>query len=390
VVHVLYSFSPSRHPPTTKPQIFLTFAPHIMLNNWLKPIPKTLVDEAAKCPEGSVGRTLALYHKELPDLKRSKLAIVGLDEQAANAVRKALYRFAAPYNSIGVVADLGNIRKADTAQIMSVVYELVTGKVVPLLIGGSGHDAARAQFLAYQEAKAVVNWTAIDETFRLGSDGLPLTDLGHPMLFHYALVGAQAHLLPASVLQALDRRHFEVLRLGRTRTALEEAEPILRDADLLTFHLQALKHCEAPGVAGPSVSGFFLEEACQLARYAGMSDKLTSFGLFGLDMAHDPQGLTAQAAAQILWYCTDGVLNRKGDYPASLKGLTEYVVDIASLNYQITFWKSAASGRWWLQVPVDTKRKHLRHRLIPCSYQDYQAACRQELPDRFFKAFKRF
>ncbi len=359
-----------------------------MLNNWLKPLPKSLCDEATKGPDGSMGRSLVIHQKEIPDLKRTKIALIGLDEQAANAVRSVLYRFAAPGVS-GAIADLGNIRKADTAQIMSVVYELVTGKVVPLLIGG-GHDAARAQFLAYQEAKAVVNWTAIDETHRMGSDEKSLVDLGHPMLFHYALVGAQAHLLPDTVLNDLDRRHFEVFRLGRTRTSLEEAEPILRDADLLTFHLNALKYCEAPGVAAPSISGFFLEEACQLARYAGMSDKLTSMGLYGFDPKSDAQGITAQAAAQLAWYFVDGALNRKGDYPVSLKGLTEYVVDLPQLQYQITFWKSTQSGRWWLQVPIDTKRKHQRHRLIPCSFQDYQAACREELPDRFFKAFKRF
>jgi formiminoglutamase len=60
------------------------------------------------------------------------------------------------------------------------------------------------------------------------------------------------------------------------------------------------------------------------------------------------------------------------------------------LNYQLTFWKSTKSGRWWMQVPMKTKRQHERHRLVPCSYQDYQSACREELPERLMQAFGRF
>jgi formiminoglutamase len=181
-----------------------------------------------------------------------------------------------------------------------------------------------------------------------------------------------------------------LVRLGKSRASIEETEPVLRDADLLTFHLGALKQCEAPGVANPSPSGYFAEEACQLCRYAGMSDKLTSFGLYGFQPDADRDSLSAQTAAQMLWYLLEGLFNRKGDYPASTTGLTEYVVDFRKLNHQLTFWKSIKSGRWWMQVPVATKRKHERHRLVPCSYQDYQAACREELPERLMKALERF
>lgn len=359
-----------------------------MLQNWLKPLPKSIPDYARKGANESLGQQIVFFQKDLPDLKKVKIALIGTDEASANAVRMALYSYAAPFTD-GAIADLGNLRKADTAQLVSVIYELITGKIVPVLIGGS-NDLARAQFLAYQEAKAVVNWTSIDEVFRFMATLEPLVDIGHPMLFHYALIGSQAHLMPPSVQKMLEKNNFEVYRLGRSRTALEETEPILRDADLLSFHLNALKNCEAPGVHNPSVSGFFLEEACQLTRYAGMSDKLTSFGVYGLETAKDINGVTAQSSAQLIWYFLDGFFNRKGDYPVSFKGLTEYVVDMPEFNYQLTFWKSTFTGRWWLQVPIDIKRKHQRHRLIPCSFQDYQAACRQELPDRFFRAFKRY
>jgi hypothetical protein len=39
---------------------------------------------------------------------------------------------------------------------------------------------------------------------------------------------------------------------------------------------------------------------------------------------------------------------------------------------------------------VKTKKKHHRHRLIPCSYNDYLLASKGELPDRISAAFGRF
>ncbi len=265
----------------------------------------------------------------------------------------------------------------------------MSGKVLPIIIAGN-EDLARAQFLAYQEAKALVNMAVVDDTFRADGVYAPLFKPRHAQLFHFGLVGFQVHHTPPEAIEFMSKSHFDLVRLGKSRSNIEETEPVLRDADLLTFHLRALKQCEAPGVANPSPSGYFAEEACQLCRYAGMSDKLTSFGLYGFQADADRDGLTAQTSAQMLWYLLEGLFNRKGDYPASTTGLTEYVVDFRKLNHQLTFWKSAKSGRWWMQVPVATKRKHERHRLVPCSYQDYQSACREELPERLMQALERF
>ncbi|MBL7825483.1 MAG: arginase family protein [Saprospiraceae bacterium] len=359
-----------------------------MLQNWLKTIPGSLVKLAEHQAEGALGRQIVLFKGELPDLKKVRIALIGAGEKEANLVREQLYRYAGAFPK-GAVADLGNLRKADASLLIPVVYELLSGKIVPVILGAKD-ELARAQFLAYQDAKALVNMTVIDETFRDEPVYRPIIKPRHPLLFHFSLMGYQVHQTPTEALDFLQKSQFDLVRLGKSRMALEETEPVLRDADLLSFHLAALKQSEAPGVAQPTPSGYFTEEACQLCRYAGMSDKLTSFGLYGLHPENDQQGQTAQIAAQMVWYFMEGVFNRKGDYPAGTDGLTEYVVYFRKLNYQLTFWKSQKSGRWWMQVPVATKRKHDRHRLVPCSYQDYQSACREELPERLLQAMHRF
>jgi formiminoglutamase len=359
-----------------------------MLQNWLKTLPLSLAKLAESLPNTSFGKNLLLHRTEIPDLKKVRIAIIGVGEKEANVVREQLYRTAFPF-PVNTIADLGNLRKAETSLLIPVIYELLSGKVLPIIIGAKD-DLARGQFMAYQDAKALVNLTVVDETFRQEAVYGQIMSPRHPLLFHFGLLGVQVHQTSPEALDFLTKNNFDVVRLGKSRAAIEETEPVLRDADLLAFHLTALKQCEAPGVAQPSPSGFFVEEACQLCRYAGMSDKLTSFGVYGYTLENDHGGQTAQAAAQMLWYFFEGFFNRKGDYPAGASGLTEYVVEFRKLNYQLTFWKSNKSGRWWMQVPVATKRKHDRHRLVPCSFQDYQSACREELPERLLQAMSRF
>jgi formiminoglutamase len=364
-----------------------------MLHNWLKPLPSSFVKSVPGIPAHTIAHHLLLYEgKELPDLRKVRVAIIGMGEKESQSIREQLYAMSThfPKNS---VADLGNLRKSENDVLIQVLAELLAGKIIPVVIGGQDTKAA-AQFLAYQQNKALVNLAVIDEQPRFISEKdtwYSVVQKRHPQLLHFSLIGYQMHQMPSYLSEWMNRQQFDLLRLGRSRAILDETEPYLRDADALALHLSALKQGDAPGVPNPTPSGYFLEEACQLCRYAGMSDKMTSFGVYGFQRECDAGTQTPQAVAQICWYFLDGVFQRKKDYPASTDGLTEYIVDFRQLHYQLTFWKSKKSGRWWMQVPTaDKKRKYERHRLVPCSYQDYQAACREELPDRLMAALQRF
>lgn len=362
-----------------------------MLQNWLKPLSTSFLKSVETLPATHFGNNILVAQDQIPDLKRVKIALVGVGEKETNAVRESLYRTAFPFPK-GAIADLGNLRKSEASLLIPVVYELLAGKVLPVIVAGND-DFARAQFLAYQDAKALINMAVVDERFRFGSKEEVYTSIlspVHPLLFNFGMVGFQTHQTPPDAVQFLAKNNFDAVRLGKSRAAIEETEPVIRDADLFAFHLGALKQSEAPGVLSASPSGYFTEEACQLCRYAGMSDKLTSFGVYGYRPELDRDTQTAQVAAQMIWYFMEGFFSRKNDFPASKTGLTEYIVAYRQLNYQLTFWKSAKSGRWWMQVPVATKKKHERHRLVPCSYQDYQLACREELPERLMQALQRF
>jgi formiminoglutamase len=60
-------------------------------------------------------------------------------------------------------------------------------------------------------------------------------------------------------------------------------------------------------------------------------------------------------------------------------------------QYELVFYKSPLSGRWWIEVPVKDNPglSSERHTLIPCSYSDYLEAMKNEIPERWWKAMKK-
>lgn len=366
-----------------------------MLENWLKPITASVaqVDQLA---DYQVGKHLLMYAENLPILTDARVALVGMQEVEMNAVRQALYQMSFPFGALQI-ADLGNVRKMEPSFVIPLLKELLDSQILPVLVSSSNQHLV-ALYKAFQSLQSHISLVAVDESIRLDvnqdTKNKPyLNDIllnTRSRLFHFGAVGCQTHYTNPAAFYFLDKNNYDCIRLGSARADISEVEPIVRDGDLLTFQLSALKYTDAPGLEMPTPSGFTIEEACQICRYAGVSDKLKAFGIFGFQAEKDTNAQTAQAVAQMIWYFLEGFYSRKSDFPVSNEGLTEYIVDFKNMEYQLVFWKSQRSGRWWMQVPVKIGKKFNRHRLIPCSYNDYKMACQNELPERLLNAYKRF
>lgn len=367
-----------------------------MIKNWLQ-APDLSGIELNDLPSHSFGKQLAVHRLTQKELKKAKLALVGIDATFAKKTREALYSLSWNFHKLNI-ADLGDVRKASPDFIIPFLRELQSSGIIPILIGADA-STLRAQYQSFQEIQRHVSVAVVDQQISISPE--PSKEKNYSLnpavynkknrFYHLSHLGAQQHQVDPAVFNLLADHHYDCVRLGAARQNMQELEPIIRDADLLGFDIGAIKYFEAPAQMGHHPSGFNLEEATQLCRYAGISDKLQSFGIYGIDAAADEtkQSVTAAAYAQLIWYFIDGFVDRKGDFPVTAKGLTEYVVDLKDFD-RITFWKSPRSGRWWIQAPAGKKNGEERHRLIPCSYQDYQDACKQQLPDRLIQAFKRF
>ena len=359
---------------------------------------------------------LSISYLNESNVENFKLAILGVGEQrnaynnagceeAPNEVRKYLYQLTGFSEFNTQIIDLGNFRIgeniADTYFALSEVMEyLLKLNVLPVVIGGS-QDLTYANFLAYKNMEQTINLVAVDAKLNLGKaeDGLNSENyltkimLHQPnYLFNFSHIGYQSYFVSAREIELMNKLFFDIYRLGQVQQNLEEVEPIVRNADILSFDITAIRQSEAGANKNASPNGFYGEQACQIARYAGLSDKLTSIGFYEVNPSLDTNGQTAHLTAQMIWYFMDGVMNRKADYPAgSRKSYLKYNVNLQEGKNEVIFYKSDKSERWWMEVPYPSheKIKFERHLLVPCSYKDYETACANEMPNRWWQTFQK-
>lgn len=343
------------------------------------------------------------------------IAIIGVGEErgsssnvgtslAPNHVRKYLYRLN-KLNGSAKIIDFGNLKVGSSLNdtyfaLSSIIEELIKLNILPIIIGGS-QDLTYANFLAYKNLEQTVNLVSIDSHFNLGEPDEEINSnnfltkiiLHQPnFLFNYSNIGYQTYFVDSTEIDLMGKLFFDVYRLGQVQKNIEDVEPIVRNADIISIDVSAIRQSESPGNANASPNGFYGEQACQISRYAGLSDKLTSIGFYEVNPEFDNNGQTAHLVAQMIWYFIDGVNNRKKDFPVgSRKTYTKYRVNIQNGENELIFYKSDKSERWWMDVPYPShqKIKYERHLLVPCSYKDYQTACDDEMPDRWWQTFQK-
>jgi len=360
---------------------------------------------------------IGIYSEEgnFPDYATADLAVIGVKEDrnavnnegcelAPDTVRNYLYKlFPGPYAN--KIVDLGNIRKGFTVAdtyfaLSSTVSELISNNVLPVIIGG-GQDLTFANYKAYENLGQIINIVAIDPMFDLGkteneldSQSFLSSIIVHQpnYLFNYANIGYQSYFIDQDALKLMKNLFFDTYRVGIVRESLEEVEPIVRNADMLSFDISSIRFADAPGNGNASPNGFYGEEACQIVRYAGLSDKLTSIGFYEVNPKFDRHGQTAHLVAQMIWYFIDGFYNRAQDFPfRNEEDYLKYRVSITDHKEEIVFFKSKKTDRWWMEIPLPAEQriKYERHYLVPCSYKDYQSACNNDIPDRWWMVYQK-
>lgn len=365
----------------------------------------------------TIGSQLQIYHSStgFPDLEGLQLAFIGVCEDRAavnnkgcaaapDEVRKHLYPlFAGEYEL--KMADFGNIMPGHSINdtyfaLASVVEHCVRRQIIPIIIGG-GQDLTYANYAAYEKLEQVVNVVAIDNALDLGTIESDLDShtylnrviLHQPsFLFNYSNLGFQSYYVDPEMRQLMGKLYFDLHRLGSIRGNMQDAEPVIRNADIVTMDISAIRQSDAPGNRNCTPNGLYGEEACQLARYAGMSDKATSFGVYEINPTVDHRGQTSHLAAQMVWYFVEGYYARKRDFPiGNKKDFLKYRVSLQELGHELVFYKSKKSDRWWMDVPYPPNHrvKFERHHLVPCTYADYQLACKEEMPDRWWRTYQK-
>jgi len=381
--------------------------------DFLKPVDTGVITISQNDLGNSLSEMLYIHTEQdgMPMLEGVKIAIVGVCEgrnavdnydagSDLSSIRKHLYNMF-PGNWGVKVADIGDVipgnKVADTYfAVQSILTSLLKKGIIPVIIGG-GQELTYINYRAYDSLEQTVNLVAVDNKFNLGEIDNPIDSTSFLSriimdapnnLFNFCNLGYQTFYNSQDEIDLLDNLFFETHRLGELLHNIEIVEPVLRDADIVSFDLSAIKNCDAPANYNASPNGLSGTDACAIARYAGISDKVTSFGIYEFNPVHDTKQITGQLIAQMIWYFIEGVNYRANDYPFGiLDDYQKYIVP--NETETINFYKSNKSGRWWMEINLNENNKFKRHALIPCTYQDYLSATNQELPERWMNACKK-
>lgn len=366
-------------------------------------------------PENTLGSSMQIHRDgNFPELKKGGIALLYCPEfrrgkadfhgRRDDRFRSELYPLFPTIQWKKTLYDLGDLLPGERIEdtyfaLQQVIAELVKYDIIPVVVGGS-QDLTFAQYQAYQQLEQTVNLTTIDYRFDLGApeedvsmDGYLSQILMHRpcYLFNQSTIGLQMPFIQHSELDLFEKLYFDACRLGEFNSDFKIAEPLLRNADLLSLDLLSLRKSEVEGASFVQPNGFYADQICQISKYAGISDKLTSFGIYNL--FPDQLGQVTHAlVAQIIWYFIDGVSQRCGDFPlGSKKDYLKFRVHLEDRQDELVFYKSNKSERWWMEVPYPPKEgvRFERHHMVPCNFEDYQRAMQNELPDLWWKTYQK-
>lgn len=369
--------------------------------DFLEPISKNQLSDDEGYKDLQLGNHILAYENDFPDITGADIVMVGMDEvrgagvlnysiNSADVVRKHFYRLFHWHSEV-TIADIGNIKRgADLndsyAALQEVLSELmVAGKKI-IIIGGS-HDLMLAQYNAYASQQKIIEAACADAFIDMNTDSRFIADNFLMKLFtdepnylrHYNHIGFQSYFVHPSMLETIDKLRFDCYRVGKVKEHIEEMEPAIRNSHIFSFDITAIQNAHAPAnITTPN--GFNGEEACTLMQYAGMSQNLTTAGIYGYNAKLDKHELTAIQISHMLWYFADGLLKAKFEEQLQNRGgFNEFKLMFA--DFETVFLQSKKTGRWWMQLPDES--------FIACSYRDYLIAQNNDLPERWMRAMER-
>ena len=382
--------------------------------NFLSPVSDVVLAHNELLSQQALGKKLKIHSEQngIPDLEDVKLAIIGVrenrndvnymgEELNFDTIRTSFYSLF-PGNWHTGLADLGDIPAGATTEdtyyaLRTIISILLEKKIIPIILGGS-QDLTYANYRAYDLMSPMVNIVNVDSNFDLGDASVEMKNnsylgkiiLEQPYnLFNYSTIGYQTYFNAQEEIDLMEKLYFEAYRLGDVSHNINMVEPVMRDAHIVTLDLKSVRAAEVGAKQKYSPNGFNGKEICAISRYAGISNKVSSFGIYEYIITKELDA-TPMLISQIIWYFIEGVNCRINDDDFSNESnYQKYNVLIE--DDELIFYKSIKTGRWWIEIPFlpNVNNKLKKHTLLPCTHDDYKEASHGKLPERWYKAYKK-
>lgn len=373
----------------------------------LTPVPDEVLSIRSISESQTLGNKLKIHSEKagIPSFKGAGIAIVGIQEtrsigqphqrkQNLNGIRKALYSlYIGNWNNN--IIDLGDIpigekEKDSHKALHDIAKEMYQRNILLIAFGGSQENTL-GLCSVFNEFEVYYNLTSIDYKFDFGGDGSLISPDSYMSklianrpnyMTNFCNLGYQSYKVAQDEIDLMERLYFESIRLGTLTSDLKVVEPLMRDSDIVSMDMTAVKSNELQGGL-TQVNGLTAQQFCALARYVGISDRVRFVGLCNIPESSASSNLTAQS----VWYIIEGMHYRVNEYPFSTKeNSVRYVVSCD--DQELIFYQSSLSKRWWLEVQPEYD-SNLESVLISCSEKDFYSAEKGTVPERWWKAIRR-
>ena len=333
--------------------------------------------------------SITKFHDDINiEFSNFEVALLGIedDQNTSDTIREYFYELYKPENL--KIIDLGNISleqnfETDYQKINNIFKKLIKNNI-KLMFLGNKKETNHFFYKYFQKNLHKFNTVHVDSKidYQLSNNSdkfLNYFDRRNNIFENFYFLGYQKYLTNPKIKEKITELGFSTYRLSEIKKNIIEFEPYIRISDIVSIDISSVKAADAPACKTSSPNGFSANEICHIAYFAGLSDKIKTINLTGINLKYDLNNTTAKLTAQIFWHFLDALSTKKNIEYNKQNDFAVYFIKLPNeLNKKdLKFLHCKNTKRWWVELNIKNSKKQ-----FACSYNDYESAKTQKLTPR--------
>ena len=371
-----------------------------MFLEYFSPVKFEIIDYVNKLDNNQLGSKLKINGRDnLNSFESLDIVIFSVNEYRFNSAirksfnankdfRKKLYSLYYGNWDLNIY-DFGDLENgnlvSDTQFALSKILEFFSkNKILVITIGGS-QNLLFDIYSSLKETLQKINLVSVDNKIDFSNNNESFLHKiimdENNKLANFSNIGYQKHLTSVPENKLLDKMYFESINLGKIKSNVAEAEPVLRDSDIVSFNINSVKAGELNN-AHQYPNGLSSYELCSLSRFSGLSSRVNIVSYFeNWDLS-----IMNSLLAESTWYVIDGYATRINENP--LNDSNDFIYYHIELdNYKFKFYRSKLSDRWWVEF-LNDEIVSIEKDIISCTFDDYNNCKNSVIPERILTRLK--
>lgn len=316
---------------------------------------------------------------------------------ASQKIREQLYQLYSTSHKLNIL-DLGDCIQGKTVKesyfVLQEVCKILKTYDKPIILIGGTQEASYYIAKEYFKKVQFPTYTYIDSKLDIELKSEDFSNCNYIQKIQQinqnvriVNIANQECLSHISSFNWFKTNYFPLYRLGDVLNTRIDAEPLIRDAQVVSFDASSIRYSDFMANIDSNPIGLFSEDACQLGWYSGFSPNMKVFHFTEYNPTLDSNNISSKLAAHIVWHVLDGISQRKTNFlDFSAENYKCYYVKNNFLEQDLPFFEDLTTHQLWVEIPL--KRKN-RKRILPCSKSDYQSFISDDLPENWMIEFNR-